>query len=443
MSHVSSNVFEKFVIDVHFNLACVLIFLNSCRTQPLLLFEKPESIIWPSLFRRLFPAAVDDLCNLHRESFEAMKQAFDRTTKESRQHNEVNLTEELLDRPHQRTSSLYTHQPHSYHRVHRIYRRHITQKAVRDNEAGDADSPGDSGKATPFTVLLEMIEGRRPLECYANFQSNSISSPNHSSSNASAWSTTLFFKLYSRYLSEFSGAMQMLNKMKTGPASLRKHLKQLQSHPACEFNDISTYLLSPVQRLPRYLLLVRKMIQYSEKIDRFLRKKHTRTIGSPRCTTSAKQGPLKFLEGLPRVSELKKAEEALHTMLLELNEMIDGNVVNLKLVSKTLSGGVSSGAINELSVACSNNCSDNGGVKNTSNTLVGSTTEGDLNSGCRLVHCRLHRHIHLLEKAAEKHFYYLKICLIRFNAFIRLRLYRKGLWKFYSRDLVALYSLNL
>ncbi|KAM7542358.1 hypothetical protein Aperf_G00000017569 [Anoplocephala perfoliata] len=317
-------------------------------------------------FIRLFPAAVDDLCNLHRESFESMKQAFDRITKESCQPDEVDSKEESAHKLPQSPSSLYAHQPHPNHRFHR---RHINKESTRDNEADNAESPEDSRKSTPFTVLLELIEGRRPLGGCANFRSNSTSRPNPSSRNASAWSTAPFFKVYTRYVSEFSDAMQTLNKMKTGPASLRKHLKQLQSHPACEFNDISIYLLSPVQRLPRYLLLVRKIIQYT------------------------KQELMKCLEEFPRMSELKKVEEALHKMLLELNEMIKGNSVNLKLVSnsrcfegvqkceKTNSSSFKGAAINELVAVCSNNCSESGGAKITSNILAGGATEVDLNPG--------------------------------------------------------------
>ena len=83
---------------------------------------------------------------------------------------------------------------------------------------------------------------------------------------------------------------------------------------------------------------------------------------------------------------LKKAEEALHSMLLELDEMIGGDVADLKVEGRDANsatgedefaggggGGGSGGNIKANSV-CSNNCSDSVDANSTSNTVDGIPT---------------------------------------------------------------------
>ncbi|KAL5107387.1 putative protein tag-52 [Taenia crassiceps] len=339
-------------------------------------------------FIRLFPAAVDDLCNLHRESFDAMKLAFDRIAEDMRRSENTWSEEPIL--------SLQTHHRRNQYYSQRYHRPHGKLGIFSGGDDETSDSIGCSC-TTPFSVLLEMIEGKRPLSCYS--QSRSASSTATAAAtlyyrSAPIWSTAPFFKLYARYLSEFSGAIEMLNKMRAGPTSLRKHLKQLQSHPACEFNDITTYLLAPVQRLPRYLLLVRKMIQYTEKIERLQNippvKRPRPRVGLRRSVTPAQ--PMITTQGFPRLESLKKAEEALHGMLLELDEMIGGDVMDIKVATRDTTSGVgeeeydfgtgggsggSSRFIKANSVY-SNNCSDSVDVNSTTTTFeIASTRDGE------------------------------------------------------------------
>ncbi|EUB64115.1 Putative protein tag-52 [Echinococcus granulosus] len=341
-------------------------------------------------FIRLFPAAVDDLCNLHRESFDAMKCAFDRTAEEMR-HSEDTWGEDL-QLPHQ----IHHRYSQYYIQRHRHPRGRLGMLSGGDDEASDDIN---SSLTTPFSVLLEMIEGKRPLACYSHSRSASTTATAAATlyyRRAPLWSTAPFFKLYARYLSEFSGAIQMLNKMRSGPTSLRKHLKQLQSHPACEFNDITTYLLAPVQRLPRYLLLVRKMIQYTEKIERFQNippTKRPRPRAGLRCSTTPLQ-PATTTPGFPSLDLLKKAEEALHGMLLELDEMIGGDAMDLKVEARDITSGGgeeeydfgpgggsggSSGFIKANSVY-SNNCSDSVDVNSNTTTFDNVSTEDEKDS---------------------------------------------------------------
>lgn len=139
---------------------------------------------------------MDDLYNLHKEAYESMRRTFDWTIDELiAQDNDTNM--------------LGFGQPESY------------TENRRDQSAPYDDRGGKSRNAiiTPFTVLLELIEGKRPLGYYTHSNCASYNK------NESLWAVAPFFKLYARYLAEFSGAMQMLSKMRKGPSSLRKHLK--------------------------------------------------------------------------------------------------------------------------------------------------------------------------------------------------------------------------
>ncbi|KAM3174944.1 hypothetical protein ACTXT7_009506 [Hymenolepis weldensis] len=339
-------------------------------TQFLVLRDEIFTPNWRSdrhKFMRLFPATMDELCKLHRDSCDAMKHAYDQipqNTRQSETQSEISIIEVSSPRSHRCKPKASTHQSHRQHR------RHLGNKSISENENPSSlnNTEASQDSASPFTVLLEMVEGRRPLG----------SSPNFSYRNAPAWSTSPLFKLYTRYLSEFSGSIQTLSNMKTGPTSLRKHLKQLQSHPACEFNDITSYLLAPVQRLPRYRLLVQKMIQYTEKMYRLMGIKSTR-----------KQDSKKLTPYLPSLEELKRAEDELHKMLVELDEMMDINMTDLKMecisgsVERAQKFGKKNGEINILKTVYSNNCSENGIRKTASKILPGEMCGGDHISRCR------------------------------------------------------------
>ncbi len=144
-------------------------------------------------------------------------------------------------------------------------------------------------------------------------------------------------------------------------------------HPACEFSDITTYLLAPVQRLPRYLLLVKKLIHYTQKVETAEvtesapPKRHLPKMGLRKVTkhsntpTSAPVHP-----GFPRLDALKRAEQALHGMLLELDDMIGSEMIDFKAGARDTSGL-------KVTPSYSNNCSDSVDGNSTSNTL-------DLNS---------------------------------------------------------------
>lgn len=66
-----------------------------------------------------------------------------------------------------------------------------------------------------------------------------------------------FINMYSAYIGEFKVAMRTLARYEQSSEEFREVLQLLQNHPQCQGLSLASFLLSPVQRLPRYELLLK------------------------------------------------------------------------------------------------------------------------------------------------------------------------------------------
>ena len=66
-----------------------------------------------------------------------------------------------------------------------------------------------------------------------------------------------FVNIYSAYLNEFKVAVKTLAKYEQSSSQFRELLSMCQHSPFCEGLSLASYLLTPVQRLPRYELLLK------------------------------------------------------------------------------------------------------------------------------------------------------------------------------------------
>lgn len=64
-----------------------------------------------------------------------------------------------------------------------------------------------------------------------------------------------FFEMYSAYMNEFKVAMKTLAKYEHSSQAFRQELRSQQAE--CDGLSLSSFLLTPVQRLPRYELLLK------------------------------------------------------------------------------------------------------------------------------------------------------------------------------------------
>ncbi|XP_032226657.2 uncharacterized protein LOC116609934 isoform X3 [Nematostella vectensis] len=70
--------------------------------------------------------------------------------------------------------------------------------------------------------------------------------------------------IYSNYVNNFPKAIAAINKFSRASHKFRKFLQDCSMEPACAGLDLPAYLLTPIQRLPRYVLLLRQVSKYTE-----------------------------------------------------------------------------------------------------------------------------------------------------------------------------------
>ena len=63
--------------------------------------------------------------------------------------------------------------------------------------------------------------------------------------------------MYRVYMGEFKVAMRTLGTYESESAQFKEILGLLQQSPVCERLSLASYLLTPIQRLPRYELLLK------------------------------------------------------------------------------------------------------------------------------------------------------------------------------------------
>jgi hypothetical protein len=70
-----------------------------------------------------------------------------------------------------------------------------------------------------------------------------------------------FFEMYSAYMNEFKVAMKTLAKYEHSSQAFRQELRSQQAE--CDGLSLSSFLLTPVQRLPRYELLLKDLLKHT------------------------------------------------------------------------------------------------------------------------------------------------------------------------------------
>jgi RhoGEF domain/Regulator of G protein signaling domain len=73
-----------------------------------------------------------------------------------------------------------------------------------------------------------------------------------------------YFKLYSQYVSQYTGCLSTMNRLSHIKA-FQQFLERKRSDDATERKDIMSYLIMPVQRLPRYVLLLRELLKWTDE----------------------------------------------------------------------------------------------------------------------------------------------------------------------------------
>jgi len=73
---------------------------------------------------------------------------------------------------------------------------------------------------------------------------------------------TDFFKIYTEYINNYNNAITTLEKCKKEKPLFAEFLKKLAHHPDCKRLDLTALLIMPIQRIPRYPLLLQDLLRY-------------------------------------------------------------------------------------------------------------------------------------------------------------------------------------
>eukprot|EP01090_Pellita_catalonica_P019776 TRINITY_DN6822_c0_g1_i1.p1 TRINITY_DN6822_c0_g1~~TRINITY_DN6822_c0_g1_i1.p1 ORF type:complete len:990 (+),score=262.17 TRINITY_DN6822_c0_g1_i1:16-2985(+) len=68
-----------------------------------------------------------------------------------------------------------------------------------------------------------------------------------------------FKRAYSAYINNYSNAVTTLNKLTREDAEFKKAVARCENNPACEFQDLASFLILPVQRIMRYVMLLSQL----------------------------------------------------------------------------------------------------------------------------------------------------------------------------------------
>ncbi|KNE64709.1 hypothetical protein AMAG_10059 [Allomyces macrogynus ATCC 38327] len=78
-----------------------------------------------------------------------------------------------------------------------------------------------------------------------------------------------FLKMYKLYLQGYPHALETLNRLRTGPVRQYGEFQRLiqAAHASPEFKglDITSFMILPIQRIPRYILLLEQLVHYTDE----------------------------------------------------------------------------------------------------------------------------------------------------------------------------------
>jgi hypothetical protein len=71
-----------------------------------------------------------------------------------------------------------------------------------------------------------------------------------------------FLKLYTQYGQNYGPAIDVFQKVQSNP-QMRAFCQAAQTDERCRNLDLGSYLIKPIQRIPRYTLLLREVLKVS------------------------------------------------------------------------------------------------------------------------------------------------------------------------------------
>lgn len=79
---------------------------------------------------------------------------------------------------------------------------------------------------------------------------------------------TDFLKLYSTYVNNYPTAMQTLHQLQAENPQFAQFLHRCEEKPECSYQDLHSLLIQPIQRIPRYEMLLLDLLRKTSKSDK-------------------------------------------------------------------------------------------------------------------------------------------------------------------------------
>jgi len=125
------------------------------------------------------------------------------------------------------------------------------------------------------------------------------------------------FEHYTHYVNNYNNAMEVLKKCLETP-EFDDFLKKASKNPQCNKLDLPDFLIMPVQRLPRYQLLLSEVLQFTHKEDKDF-DLVTKALAGIKKTTMYINEKQREVENAQRVVELNqklvKGSSTVHNIL--------------------------------------------------------------------------------------------------------------------------------
>lgn len=82
---------------------------------------------------------------------------------------------------------------------------------------------------------------------------------------------TAFFDLYTTYINNYDTSIGTLKRCKKDNPNFTKFISKCEANEECEYQDLPSFLIQPIQRIPRYVLLLADLMRKTAKGDKTYR----------------------------------------------------------------------------------------------------------------------------------------------------------------------------
>lgn len=115
--------------------------------------------------------------------------------------------------------------------------------------------------ATIFSVADKLLFAHRTFCAILNERLRNLDEFRHKGLGDIFLKKTRFFDVYVKYINNYKSAIETLNRCKEEDPAMAKFIAECEAKKECGYMDLSSFLIQPVQRIPRYVLLLSQLLR--------------------------------------------------------------------------------------------------------------------------------------------------------------------------------------